>query len=591
MRSSLSIRKLFGILFVITAILASLQVAAVFNVSRAQSRLVAMSEARYQSYLLADELRQSSDDLTRLARTYVVTGDMKYQQQYMDILDIRNGKKPRPDKYQRIYWDFVAAGQAKPRLDGDAVPLKTLMKQAGFSEQEFGKLAEAQSNSDGLVRTEVIAMNAVVGLFDDGTGKFTKKGEADFEMARKLMHSPEYHKYKAQIMKPVDEFFELLDTRTAHAVDLAEQEITQAYWFVAGLFAVSILLMGFAMPMVYRKIRQQVGGEPSDVATIARRIAEGDLGFSIDTDPKDQHSVVFEMKSMRDQLANALTKVRIGADTIQAASAQISSGNMELSARTERQAGSLQETASSMEELTATVKQNSDSAKEANQLASAASDVAVKGGDVVAKVVDTMGSINASSRKIVDIISVIDGIAFQTNILALNAAVEAARAGEQGRGFAVVAGEVRNLAQRSAAAAKEIKTLINDSVAQVDTGFALVNQAGTTMQEVVDSIRRVSNIVSEISCASSEQSAGIEQINNAVTAMDDTTQQNAALVEEAAAAASALAEQATELQQVVDFFRLEVGQGFSEMPTSVSYNKKPEARRVGSQPRLALAAR
>jgi methyl-accepting chemotaxis protein len=250
---------------------------------------------------------------------------------------------------------------------------------------------------------------------------------------------------------------------------------------------------------------------------------------------------------MQGQLVEVVGRIKVSTDTIATASSEIAAGNQDLSSRTEQQASSLEETASSMEELTSTVKQNADNARQANQLAITAADVAAKGGEVVAQVVDTMGAIDASSRKIVDIISVIDGIAFQTNILALNAAVEAARAGEQGRGFAVVATEVRSLAQRSAAAAKEIKDLIGDSVSKVDSGTALVGQAGKTMEDVVASIRRVTDIVAEITAASNEQSAGIEQVNQAIAQMDQVTQQNAALVEEAAAAAASLQEQAGSL--------------------------------------------
>jgi methyl-accepting chemotaxis protein len=261
------------------------------------------------------------------------------------------------------------------------------------------------------------------------------------------------------------------------------------------------------------------------------------------------------LKHMNDSLAKVVGEVRTGTDTIATASGQIASGNQDLSSRTEQQASSLEETAASMEELTSTVKQNADNARQANQLAVSASEVAVKGGSVVSQVVDTMGSINASSRKIVDIIGVIDGIAFQTNILALNAAVEAARAGEQGRGFAVVASEVRSLAQRSAAAAKEIKTLIGDSVEKVEEGSKQVAEAGRTMEEIVDSVKRVTDIMGEITAASQEQTSGIEQINQAITQMDQVTQQNAALVEQAAAAAQSLQEQAESLVHAVSVFR------------------------------------
>src|SRR5471030_1547518 len=321
---------------------------------------------------------------------------------------------------------------------------------------------------------------------------------------------------------------------------------------------VAALLAGVAAAwMITRSLLKQLGGEPADAVEAANRIASGDLSAQGQLHSGDKDSLMYAMDAMRDNLARIVAQVRSGTDTIAGASAEIASGNLDLSSRTEQQAGTLEETASSMEELNSTVKQNADNARQANQLAILASDVAVKGGGVVLQVVETMHSINASSRKIVDIIAVIDGIAFQTNILALNAAVEAARAGEQGRGFAVVATEVRNLAQRSASAAKEIKGLIGDSVAQIDVGSKLVDQAGVTMDEIVTSVKRVTDIMGEIASASREQEAGIDQINNAITEMDSTTQQNAALVEQAAAAAQSLQDQARDLAQAVGVFRLD----------------------------------
>ena len=320
------------------------------------------------------------------------------------------------------------------------------------------------------------------------------------------------------------------------------------------VLAAALFALGWA---ISRGLLKQLGGEPMVTAGIAHRIAKGDLAVRIDLKRGDQASLLHAVQAMRDSLAKVVGEVRHGTDAIATASGQIAAGNQDLSSRTEEQASSLEQTAASMEELTSTVKQNADNARQANQLAASASEVAVRGGGVVSQVVETMGSINSSSRKIVDIIAVIDGIAFQTNILALNAAVEAARAGEQGRGFAVVAAEVRNLAQRSAAAAKEVKGLIDDSVGKVEAGSQKVAEAGQTMDEIVASVRRVTDIMGEITAASQEQTTGIEQINQAITQMDQVTQQNAALVEEAAAAAAALQDQAGSLSQLVGVFRLD----------------------------------
>jgi methyl-accepting chemotaxis protein len=330
------------------------------------------------------------------------------------------------------------------------------------------------------------------------------------------------------------------------------------------LVLASALLIGIGL-WIRRVIWTEVGGEPTEAAAIARAAAVGDLSTQIIVPPGAEQSIMAALASMQNNLSGVVAHVRQNCESVATASAEISQGNHDLSSRTENQASALQQTAASMEELSSTVRQNADNASQANQLAMSASTVAIQGGEVVAQVVDTMKGINEASRKISDIISVIDGIAFQTNILALNAAVEAARAGEQGRGFAVVASEVRALAGRSAEAAREIKTLINSSVDRVELGTTLVDQAGSTMQEVVSSIRRVTDIMGEISAASKEQSQGVSQVGEAVTQMDQVTQQNAALVEEMAAAASSLKSQAEDLVQTVAVFKL--GAGDQHEPT------------------------
>ena len=310
-------------------------------------------------------------------------------------------------------------------------------------------------------------------------------------------------------MDALEQLAALEDKLNTAAQKDAESGFEAARLTMLILGGVAILLGGIAAVFITRGLLKQLGGEPDYTAKIASSIAHGDLSVHIDTTNADKGSLLMEVREMRNSLKDIVGQVRGGTETIGTASREIAAGNIDLSSRTEMQASALEKTASAMEELTSTVKQNADNAREANQLAASASDVARKGGEVVSQVVDTMGSINASANKIVDIIGVIDGIAFQTNILALNAAVEAARAGEQGRGFAVVASEVRNLAQRSAAAAKEIKTLIGDSVEKVERGSKLVGQAGVTMDEVVASVKRVTDIMGEIANASQEQSAGI----------------------------------------------------------------------------------
>ena len=357
-------------------------------------------------------------------------------------------------------------------------------------------------------------------------------------------------------IKPMEKLVPLKESeaRNVYAESAAANALLNRGSFV--LAAAVTAMIGCILFFVSRSLSGQLGGEPAYAAGIVRTIAGGDLTTDIDIKLRDESSLLHAMKRMQDKLRQTAFLIQQSAGFIAGASTQISSGNAELSQRTEAQACSLEQTASSMEELTGTVKQNAENARQANQLAASASSIAVKGGEVVGQVMRTMSSINDSSRKIVDIIGVIDAIAFQTNILALNAAVEAARAGEQGRSFAVVAAEVKMLAQRSAAAAKQIKDLIADSVTQVVDGTRLADEAGKTMHEVVASVKRVTSIIAQISAASQEQSSGIEQVNHAVTQMEDATQKNATLAEEASAAAQSLKEQAQNLTQAVALFRL-----------------------------------
>ncbi len=371
---------------------------------------------------------------------------------------------------------------------------------------------------------------------------------------------------------------------------LMEQEVQQsvgaysaARAILWGLAALSLVVAVTLCTLVTRSIIGPLGGEPRDAAALASAVAGGDLRVPVSVKAGDKFSLMYSLKAMQDQLAAMVQGIKTSSEAIAVAAGEIAQGNTDLSQRTEEQAASLEETASSMEELTATVRQNADNAKQAATLSNTASATARRGGDVVGRVVETMNGISGSSTKMSEIIGVIEGIAFQTNILALNAAVEAARAGEQGRGFAVVAGEVRTLAQRSATAAKEIKDLIGESVNRVDAGSKLVDEASSTIDEIVHSVKRVSDIVSEISSASQEQSIGIEQVNTAITQMDQVTQQNAALVEEASAAAQSMAHQAQALREAVAVFKVDDAIG--------NPGSRLDARSAAHAPRVVTPSR
>ncbi|MGF6917931.1 methyl-accepting chemotaxis protein [Paraburkholderia sp. 40] len=380
----------------------------------------------------------------------------------------------------------------------------------------------------------------------------------------------------------------IVDVNVAGAAregEAASQAYSRAIALVIGLvIAAAAVALGVAL-VIARALTRQLGGEPREAAALASEIAAGNLRVAVRLKAGDRSSMMFLLGAMKDQLTAIVQGIKTSSESISVAADEIAQGNTDLSQRTEEQAASLEETASSMEELTSTVRQNADNAKQATTLASTASGIAQRGGEVVGRVIETMNGISDSSARVAEIISVIEGIAFQTNILALNAAVEAARAGEQGRGFAVVAGEVRTLAQRSATAAKEIKDLISDSVTRVDVGSKLVEEARATINEIVQSVKRVTDIMSEIAAASEEQSTGIGQVNTAVTQMDGVTQQNAALVEEASAAAQSMAQQAQGLRDAVAVFKVDDrGASASRLIAPLSEPRRPVPKVRTSRP-------
>ncbi len=427
---------------------------------------------------------------------------------------------------------------AQQKRYDEALDKLTALGLSGDEQAIIADVARLQKDIAGLLKE---ALGQAVAFNTEGAGK-TITGKID--------------PLNQQVLAQIDK---LVESEQAASASILDTTISAGKRLQLILFAISAAAMAIGAVCAWQITRSITNPLRSAVA-IAKKVAAGDLGSHVEVTGGDEISEVLRaLKEMNDSLVRTVGAVRSSTETIAIASREIASGNADLSARTETQAGALEETASSMEELTGTVKQNADNARQATQLVVSASEVAARGGDVVGQVVATMGSIKESSGKIVDIIGVIDGIAFQTNILALNAAVEAARAGEQGRGFAVVASEVRNLAQRSAGAAKEIKALIADSVEKVDAGGKLVDIAGNTMEEIVASVKRVADIMGEITAASQEQRAGIEEVDRAIGQMDGMTQQNAALVEQAAAAAESLSRQAQQLSEAMSVFRLESG--------------------------------
>ena len=569
----MTIKNLFLALLAALTLLLCLVLLSVISLKSASDEVARSVDLRYRSYLLADELRQSSDDLTRLARTYAVTGDAKYEKQYFDILDIRNGKKPRPEHYERIYWDFVAAGIDKPQPDGATASLQALMKEAGFSEQEFAKLKEAQNNSDALVKNETIAMNAVKGLFDDGTGQFTKKGDPDLELARKLTHDENYHKYKAQIMKPVDEFLELLDKRTSAAVEQAKQAETRMQYWVTGLVLFSIAFLVVALLTVYRRIIAALGGEPAVASEVVKQVAAGDLSVEIPVANTDSTSLLAAMKVMQSNLQKLIGEIQTNADMVASAAKKMTIAAEDVACSSNQQSASSLVIAAAMEQLTVSINLISDSANRAQTISgdsellmnetsgvvSEAVNRIAKIATVVEQASQTVRTVGQESENVSKIVLVIKEVADQTNLLALNAAIEAARAGEQGRGFAVVADEVRKLAERTTQSTQEITTMISsmqssardavtcieDAVANVNEGVILTKRVGESVSQLGASSHEVKGVIIDVSSALREQNAASNEIARNVEQIAQTGERNSGAV-------GAVAKAATELQQLAN---------------------------------------
>ena len=595
-------------------------------------------DQKYKSYLLADNFRQSSDDLTRLVRTYAQTGDPSFKEQYNAVIEIRNGARPRPEGYHRIYWDFVAGGEAKPRPDGAAISMHDLMKEAGFTDEEFALLDEAGKRSDALVKIETEAMTLV-----DNAATL---GPEAREKAATMLNSPDYHKFKAGIMKPVDAFFVKLEQRTQGAVD--EANARAAFFWMLTIAAMSMLALMLAMVgfvtfkriiggmdklrlsmgevaegqldaeiglaknndeigdmgkalEVFRQgaianrrleqeatenrkraeaerimLQEQAEADAAERLRIAtsglaaglKRLASGDLAFQInETFAPDFEALRHDFNQSVAQLGATLSEISDSISTLDTGTREIAAGTDDLSKRTEQQAASLEETAAALDEITVNVANSSKRTDEAKSVASQANRSAAESAQVVSHAEEAMRKIEESSQQISNIIGVIDEIAFQTNLLALNAGVEAARAGDAGKGFAVVAQEVRELAQRSAQAAKEIKGLIHNSSTEVENGVKLVRDAGSALNTISGFIVEINTHMESIATSAKEQSAGLAEVNTAVNSMDQTTQQNAAMVEQSNAASNTLANEAVRLRDLVARFQLAgAGQAASARP-------------------------
>ena len=622
------IKTQFIVLASVTGVAIAGLIGSLWGYAGAAGDVINAYDQKYESYLLADGFRQSSDDLTRMVRTYAETGDASFKDQYNAVIEIRNGTRPRPEDYHRIYWDFVAGGEAKPRSDGAAVPLHDLMKQAGFTDEEFALLDDAGKRSDALVKIETEAMALV-----DGAATL---GPQARDKAVLMLNSPEYHKFKSEIMKPVDAFFVKLEARTQGAVDEANTRAS-FYWMLTiaamSMLALMLAIVGFVtfkriiggMDKLANSMGEVAGGQldaeialagnkdeigdmakalevfrqgaianrrleqeavearkraeaeriamqekaeadaaerlriaTSGLAAGLKRLSAGDLAFQLnEAFAQDFEALRHDFNQSVAQLGSTLSEISGSISTLDTGTREIASGTDDLSKRTEQQAASLEETAAALDEITVNVANSSKRTEEAKDVASRANRSAAESAEVVSHAEEAMRKIEESSQQISNIIGVIDEIAFQTNLLALNAGVEAARAGEAGKGFAVVAQEVRELAQRSAQAAKEIKGLIQNSSAEVGTGVKLVRDAGTALKTISGFIVEINAHMESIATSAKEQSVGLAEVNTAVNAMDQTTQQNAAMVEQSNAASNTLANEAVRLRELVSQFRLE----------------------------------
>ncbi|TVR07958.1 MAG: HAMP domain-containing protein [Salinarimonadaceae bacterium] len=551
-------------------------------------------QQRYQSYLLADELRQSSDDLTRLARTYVVTGDESYEAQYWDVLAIRNGEKPRPQEYWRIYWDFVAAGDAKPRPADRTIPLQDLMREVGFTEAEFDLLTQAQNNSDGLVALETQAMNAVKGLFEDARGEFTVRGEPDMALAAQLMHSEQYHRYKAEIMAPIDQFFVALTERTTVAVAQAQDHVRFAGMLVAAALAMLVASVGFTIWSLVGRVSRPLG-ELSDVMTRLTRgesdlavpcLGRGDeIGRMADSvqyfrdglaerealrssHERDQESRLDKGRKLEQAIAgfertiagivrglsDSAKQMQESAHGMAQLAERGAQRSASVAAATEEASTNVQSVAAATEELTASI---GEIGRQVENSSGSTERAVVE----VTRAEATMQGLSASAQKVGDVISLIQAIAEQTNLLALNATIEAARAGDAGKGFAVVASEVKNLASQTQRATEDIAGQITaiqnatqEAVAVIGGIAGAVGEVNLTATAISASIQQQASATHEINANVQQAAAGTGEVANHIAGVNEAARETGQAASKMLSSVDALSQQASSLSNEVEQF-------------------------------------
>lgn len=606
----MKIKGLFLIIFSGIICIAVAMVALVYFMLVNQNNLERSETNRYESYLRADELRQSSDDLTGLARTYVATGDDKYEKMYWDVLAIRNGELPRPLNYEKIYWDYMAYNGEKPRPDGEKIPLQTLFEQLGFSGIEFAKLKESQKNSDSLVWIETIAMNAMKGLFDDGTGHFRKQGKPDYEMARRLMFSNEYHKEKVRIMKPIDEFFTLLDSRTKSAVQTYRTQGNAYFIILLVLLVILVLASLFGYTVIRQKIVKKLGADPSEIEQITRKVAQGELDFDMAASDKQATGVLASVrkmveslgkmakeailiskgdltveihpvsekdsmgnafKMMVDRLRNQMDEIRQAVNVLASSSNEILVSVTQLAASSAESAASIGETTVAVEEVKQTAEMVSHKAKEVSANAGRMSRISNEGSKAIANTLEGMNRIkkqmgyiagmvirlSEQSQTIGEITATVNELADQSNLLAVNAAMEAAKAGEHGKGFSIVAREIKNLAERSKEATLQVRNILRDIQKAISAAVLATEEGGKAVEEGLK-LTALSGETITILSKSIEEAAGnaiqitsssaqqLEGMDQVVTAMENIKEASA----QSAAGTQQSVESVNELQKV-----------------------------------------